>query len=203
MIGRGAWLRLWYVWLPAAVVVAVNLFWLAGMRRTVIGRGSLLAQQVEDARKAVATLEAQAQRLERTRKALAGLQENLSALRREEMAPMKERLVPFLTDVVKRTQEAGLAAEKVAYSARREEKSGLVYFSANYSIKGSYEQIRRCAYLLESSPQFILLDGLAIRGDENASSLELQVALGVGTYFSDIDEALMKQLGVSEVTDGG
>jgi len=203
VIGRGAWLRLWYVWLPAAVVVAVNLFWLAGMRRTVIGRGSLLAQQVEDARKAVATLEAQAQRLERTRKALAGLQENLSALRREEMAPMKERLVPFLTDVVKRTQEAGLAAEKVAYSARREEKSGLVYFSANYSIKGSYEQIRRCAYLLESSPQFILLDGLAIRGDENASSLELQVALGVGTYFSDIDEALMKQLGVSEVTDGG
>jgi len=203
VIGRGAWLRLWYVWLPAAVVVAVNLFWLAGMRRTVIGRGSLLAQQVEDARKAVATLEAQAQRLERTRKALAGLQDNLSALRREEMAPMKERLVPFLTDVVKRTQEAGLAAEKVAYSARREEKSGLVYFSANYSIKGSYEQIRRCAYLLESSPQFILLDGLAIRGDENASSLELQVALGVGTYFSDIDEALMKQLGVSEVTDGG
>ncbi len=202
MIGRGAWLRFWYAWVPAAAVVAANLIWLAGMRRAVIGRGSLIAQQVEDAQRAVTTLSAQAEQLERTKKALEALRKNLDALRRQEMAPMKERLVPFLTDVVKRTQEAGLAAEKLSYTAHREEKSGLVYFSANYSVKGSYEQVRRCAYLLESSPQFILLEGLGIRGDENASSLQVEVALGVGTYFSDIDEGLMKQLGVREVTGG-
>ncbi len=201
-MGRGAWLRLWYVWVPAAVLVAANVVWLAGMRRAVIGRGSLIAQQVEDARKAVARLQGQAEQLERTKRSLADLEGNLAALRQQEMAPMKERLVPFLTDVVKRTQEAGLAAEKVAYTAHREEKSGLVYFSASYNVKGSYEQIRRCAYLLESSPQFILLEGLTIRGDESASSLQVDVQLGVGTYFSDIDEGLMKQLGVSEVKDG-
>ncbi len=201
-MGHGAWLRFWYVWVPAAALVAANVLWLAGMRRAVIGRGSLIAQQVEDARKAVARLQGQAEQLERTKKSLTDLEGNLAALRQEEMAPMKETLVPFLTDVVKRTQEAGLAAEKVSYAARREEKSGLVYFSASYNVRGSYEQIRRCAYLLESSPQFILLEGLTIRGDESASSLEVDVQLGVGTYFSDIDEELMKQLGVSEVKDG-
>ncbi len=202
MMGRGAWLRFWYVWLPAALVVGANVVWLAGLRGTVLGRGSLLAQQVEDARRSVASLQAQEDQLRRTKAGLADLRENLSALRREEMAPMKERLVPFLVDVVKRTQEAGLTPEKVSYSVHSEEKSGLVYFSAYYNLKGSYEQIRRCAYLLESSPQFILLDGLTLRGDDNASSLEVEVALGVGTYFSDLDEGLMKQLGVSEVKDG-
>jgi len=201
--GRGAWLRLWYVWGPAALVVLVNVVWLAGLRGTVLGRGSLLAQQVEDAKRAVAKLQLQADQLERSRKGLAALEGNLEALRQQQMAPMRERLVPFLTDVIARTQEAGLRAERVSYAAHREEKSGLVYFSANYRVKGSYEQIRKCAYLLESSPQFVLLEGLAIRGDESASSLEVEVQLGVGTYFSDLDEGLMKELGVSEVAGGG
>jgi len=202
MIGRGAWLRLWYLWAPAALLVVANTIWLAGVRTAVLGRGSLLAQQVEEAKKAVARLQGQADQLERTKKALAALEENLGALRQQEMAPMRERLVPFLTDVVKRTQDAGLRAERLSYAARREEKSGLVYFSANYKVRGSYEQIRTCAFLLESSPEFVLLEGLAIRGDENAASLEVEVQMGVGTYFSDIDEGLMKQLGVSEVAGG-
>jgi Tfp pilus assembly protein PilO len=202
MIGRGAWLRLWYVWAPATLIVVANVVWLAGMRGAVLGRGSLLAQQVDEAHLAVSKLQSQADQLERIKRSLTALEENLGALRQEEMAPMRERLVPFLTDVVKRTQEAGLRAERVSYTAQREEKSGLVYFSANYRVKGSYEQIRQCAFLLESSPQFILLEGLALRGDESASSLEVVVQLGVGTYFSDLDEGLMKQLGVNEVASG-
>jgi Tfp pilus assembly protein PilO len=202
MIGRGAWLRLWYAWAPATLVVVANVVWLAGMRGAVLGRGPLLAGQVDEAQTAASKLQSQADEIERIKKSLTGLEENLGALRQQEMAPMRERLVPFLTDLVKRTQDAGLKVERVSYTAQREEKSGLVYFSANYRVKGSYEQIRQCAFLLESSPQFILLEGLTLRGDDSASSLEVEVQLGVGTYFSDLDEGLMKQLGVSEVASG-
>ena len=45
MIGRGAWLRLWYVWAPATLIVVANVVWLAGMRGAVLGRGPLLAGQ--------------------------------------------------------------------------------------------------------------------------------------------------------------
>ncbi|MBZ5587077.1 MAG: hypothetical protein LAO05_00785 [Acidobacteriia bacterium] len=202
MNGRGAWFRLWYLWTPPAAVVVLNVVWLAGLRGALLGRGSVLTQQVSDAGAAVSRLQSQAGQLDRTEKALADLKENLGALRQQEMAPMKERLVPFLTDVLKRTQDAGLRVEHVGYFAHREEKSGLVYFTAGYGVKGSYEQIRTCAFLLESSPQFVLLDALALRGDASASSLEVGVQLVVGTYFSDLDEGLMKQLGVHEVAGG-
>jgi hypothetical protein len=78
-----------------------------------------------------------------------------------------------------------------------------VYFTAAYSVQGSYDQIRRCVYLLESSPQFVLLDGLALRSDDPTASLNVSVQLTTGTFFSDIDQELMQKLGVAEVQGGG
>jgi Tfp pilus assembly protein PilO len=202
MNGRGAWLRLWYVWVPPAALVALNVVWLAGVRGAVLGRGSALAQQVAAAQSEVARLEGQARQLEQSAKALANLRENLGTLRQEQMAPMRERLVPFLNDVIKRAEGAGLRPDRITYSVKRDTKSGLVYFSAHFDVKGSYEQIRRCVFELETSPQFILLEGLALRGADAATSLEVGVQLGVGTYFADLDEGLMKQLGVHEVPSG-
>ncbi len=202
MNGRGAWLKLWYMWLPAGVLVLVNVIWLTGLRGALVGRGSLLAKQVTESEAEVKKLEAQLRQLERTAQALDELQANLGELRERRLGPMRERLVPFLQDVVKRTQEAGLQPDRVSYAAHREAKTGLVYFTATYSVRGSYDQIRRGVFLLESSPEFVLLDGLGIRGDESASSLDVEVQLTVGTYFSDIDERLLKQLGVSEVASG-
>ncbi|HLE60631.1 MAG TPA: hypothetical protein VI700_03755 [Thermoanaerobaculaceae bacterium] len=202
MNGRGAWLKLWYLWVPAGVLVLLNVIWLTGLRGALLGRGSLLAKQVSEAEAVVNKLEGQLRQLEHTARALDELQANLGELRERRLGPMRKRLVPFLQDVVTRTQEAGLQPERVAYAVRRETKTGLVYFSAAYSVKGSYDQIRRCVFLLESSPEFVLLDGLGLRGDEGTSSLDVEVQLNVGTYFADVDERMLKQLGVNEVTGG-
>lgn len=202
MNGRGAWLKLWYLWAPAGALIVLNVVWLTGLRGTVLGRGSLLAKQVSDAEAAVNRLEGQLHQLERTAQSLTELQANLGDLRENKLGPMRERLVPFLQDVVRRAQEAGLQPERVSYAARPESKTGLVYFTATYSVKGSYDKIRRCVFLLESSPDFVLLDGLGLRGDESASSLDVEVQLNVSTYFSDLDETLVKQLGVTEVAGG-
>lgn len=203
MSERNVWVRMWYVWAPPALLVVLNVVWLAGLRGSLLGRGSLLDEHVARVKSEVARLESQAVQLGRTERDLTNLEQNLGALHRQQMAPMRERLVPFLTDVVRRTEEAGLQAQRVAYTARRDEKSGLVYFTAGYTVKGSYEQIRQCVYLLESSPQFVLLEGLTLRGEDSAASLQVGVQLAVGTYFSDLDVALMKQLGVNEVASGG
>jgi len=200
--GRGVWLRLWYLWMPAGALVLLNVTWLAGLRGSVVGRGSILANQVGALEVEVNRLEGHSRELERQTRNLAELQENLGALRRDRLAPMHARLVTFLSDLVNRVHEAGLNPDRLAYSAQRQEKSGLVYFVASFAVKGSYEQLRRCVFLLESSPQFVLVDQLTLRGDENASSLDVGIQLAVGTYFSDLDERLMKDLGVKEVTTG-
>ena len=193
------WLRLWYLWAVPGVVVLANVVWLGGVRTAALGRGSLLAKQVAEAQADVAKLEALKERLKRSTEQLTSLQGSLEELRDTELASMHDRLIPFLRDVLRCTEEAGLHVERLSYRATRDEKTGLVYFTAGYGVKGSYEQIRRCVYLLEVSKEFALIEGLGLHSQEVASSLDVGVQLEVGTYFSDLDEALMHQLGINEV----
>jgi Tfp pilus assembly protein PilO len=203
MSSRNVWLRLWPVWAVPAALLLLDLSWMFGMRGALVGQGPVLARRVHEAELEVGRLEGQRRELQRTNDSLASLRSNLDALRSSQLATMKVRLLPFIVDVVKRAQEAGLRVERVSYAARRDEKSGLVYFTAAYSVQGSYEQIRRCVYLLESSPQFVLLDGLALRSEDTMASTTISIQLTTGTFFSDVDQELMQKLGVTEVRSGG
>ncbi len=202
MRGGSAWGRLWFVWVIPALLVIANVVWLAGLRGAVIGQGTWLAQKV-------AASEDEVQRLEQHRQALAGasraveeLRTALDDLRSRRLGGMKERLVPFLLDVVERTQRAGLQPERINYTARADDKTGFVQFTAVYSLTGPYENIRRCIYLLEESPQLAIIERLALRGDEHLTSLDVGVQLTVSTYFTDMDRGLMAEFGVEEVAGG-
>lgn len=202
MSRASAWLRHWWAWSVPALVLAANLIWVLAFRSTVLQRGAALAAQAERLQAEVARLDGSARRLDDTRVALDELRENLNVLRRDQLSGMRERLVPFLQEVLRLAQESGLAVESIGYSYKREDKSGLVYFTASYGVKGSYEQIRRCVFLLESSPHFIVLEGLGLSGDGSAASLDVQVRLTMGTYFSTADTELLRDLGAKEVQGG-
>ena len=196
------WFRRWWWWAVPGFVVLLNVVWLAGLRGAVLGRGSLLSRQVDTAERAVRRLETQKEQLASTQKALSRVQSQVTMLREQRLAPMKERLVPFLKDLYARTQEAGLTPDRISFTAQQEKKSDLAHFTASFSVTGQYQQIRKLVYLLEASPQFIVVEHLGLRGRDDASSLEVTVQMMVGTYFSDIDEAMLKELGIKEVERG-
>ena len=196
------WRRWWWAWLAPGLLLAVNIVWVAGLRSTFVGRGSLIGRRVTSLEDEVTRLEARQRQLSATKADVTHLRGGLDALRGHQLAPMRARLVPFLVDVVQRSQQAGLAPEKIGYSAQQDKKTGLVHFTATYGLKGRYEQIRELIYQLESSPQFIVIDSLGLRGQDDPSSLDVSVSLAVSTYFSDVDEALLRQLGVSGVSHG-
>lgn len=198
---RSPWLRLWYLWAIPGVIVILNAVWLLGLRSAILGRGSLLARQRTLVESDVSTLDAQHNKLARAEEALAELQTSLKTLRQDELGSMRRRLVRFLVDVVRRAETAGLGPERVSYSLTPDPKSGLAHFTAAYSVSGTYEQIRRCVKELESSPEFILVERMALRGEENASSLNVAVQLTVGTYFADMDAGLIKDLGIVELPE--
>lgn len=202
MKSSSAWARLWFVWAIPAVLVIANVVWLAGLRGAVIGQGTWLARQVAASEDDVLRLEQQQQALAGAQGAAEELGARLDNLRAQQLGGMKERLVPFLVDVVERTQRAGLTPERINYSARADDKTGFVQFTAVYSLTGLYENIRTCIYLLEESPQLAIIERLSLRGDEQLTSLDVGVQLAVSTYFTDMDRALMAEFGVEEVASG-
>lgn len=202
MNSRGVWLRYWYLWAMPALVVIVNGVWLFWMQGQFLGGGTLLEHRAEQLEKAVAALQTDKKHMQRSLNDLRTLQVALTGLRDTQLATMRQRLIPFLVDVVKRAQEAGLAVERVGYSLKKDDKSGLVFFTASYNVKGTYEQIRRCVFLIETSPQFIILDTVSLHGQEGPTSLEVSVQLSMGTYFSDIDPDVLSKIDLKEIPSG-
>lgn len=194
-----AWAKLWWMWVPVAVLVVANVVWMAGLRSSLIGRGSLIGRRVTDLEDSVRRLEARERQLASSEARLEALHERLTELREKQLAPMRDRLVPFLIDVVDRSREAGLSPLRIGYQVQVDDKTGLAHFVATYELTGRYEQIRQLIYLLESSPQFVVIERLGLNGTTDASSLEVKVALSVGTYFSDVDEELLKELKIKGV----
>jgi Tfp pilus assembly protein PilO len=199
MTSRSAWVRLWWVWLVPAILVAANAVWLLGVRSTLLGRGSQLAKQRETAAGRVAELSAQRDALVAARDALAVLETDLGTLRKERLGSMRERLVSFLVDINKRTNAAGLRPERISYTVEVDRKSGMVHFSAIFAVAGTYEEVRRCVALLESSPQFVVVERLTLRSEDGQSSLGVGVQLSVGTYFVDADTGMLRQLGIEDL----
>lgn len=202
MKGASVWTRWWWAWTIPALVLIANLVWLIGLRGGVVGRGTLIERRVADLERGVARLESEKRHLVEAQAKLGTLREELTSLRQEQLAPMKDRLVPFLIDVVERSRQASLVPERIGYSYSQDKKTGLVHFNATYAVTGPYDRIRQLVYLLESSPQFVVIEGLGLSGNDDAASLDVKVQLTLGTYFSDVDEELLKELGVTEVSSG-
>jgi hypothetical protein len=202
MKGRRPWLSLWPVWALPGLLLLLNVVWVAGVRGTLYGKGPALAGRVARLADDCNKLDGQIKVLATAHSSLDTLRAEISELRDSRLAGMRERLVPFITEVVKLAQDAGLRPERVAYSVQNDEKSGLIYFSAAYSVNGSYDAIRKLVFLFERSDKFILLETLRLQGDDSTASTNIRFGLSVGTYFSDIDRTLMKQLGVQEKGGG-
>ncbi|MGE5236754.1 MAG: type 4a pilus biogenesis protein PilO [Acidobacteriota bacterium] len=197
------WWRYWYSWAVPGVLLALNLVWLGGVRSVVVGHGSLLSREVGKLEENVSKLELQRAELVRDENELGQVQSNLEGLRSKQLRPMRDGLIPFLTEVAQKAEEAGLQPERISYTAQLDKKSGLVHFTAAYGVDGTYDQIRKCVYLLETSPQFIVIEGIALRGDQDAATLGVRVQMTIATYFSDLDQQMLDELNGKEGENGG
>jgi Tfp pilus assembly protein PilO len=198
MTSRSAWVRLWWVWLAPALLLVVNLVWLLGIR-SALGRGQQLARQRDAGAARVAALTTQRDALAGARGALTVLESDLGTLRKERLGSMRERLVAFLVDINKRTSAAGLRPDRISYAVEADKKSGLARFSAIFGVSGTYEEVRRCVDLLEGSPQFVVVERLVVRSEDDIDSLAVDVQLTVSTYFVDADTGMLRQLGIEEL----
>lgn len=202
-MNRSAWWKYLWVWLLPAGLVLANGFWLLALRSAVLGKGAQAVAQLKQKEAQVKELERVVHELTTAKKQLSQLREELERLRVQEMGTMRQRLVPFLQEVGLRAQKVGLFPERIAYAARKDSKSGLVHFTATYELTGSYEQLRRYMAALEAMPQFVVIERLGLRGESSAQSTDISLQMVVGTYFSDLDQALLVHVGAQEAESAG
>jgi len=84
-------------------------------------------------------------------------------------------------------ERAGVRFERGQYDPGRLEDSGLERMTAQATLTGGYDGVRRFLHAVESAPEFVIIDRveLAQPNDQNEGSLEL--LLDVSTYYRTRD----------------
>lgn len=85
--------------------------------------------------------------------------------------------------------EANLTAERRSQEPDRERDSRLARLRTTMVLAGDYRNIRRFIHELETSPDFIVIEDVALAQSEGTDSA-LELTLGVSTYYwADQDES--------------
>jgi hypothetical protein len=89
---------------------------------------------------------------------------------------MTSTLVPALT------RKANVKYEQARYEIIAPDKnSRLGHLRVRIVLQGSYEGVRRFIYALETAPQFVIIDELALA--QNDANKPLTLTLGLSTYY--------------------
>lgn len=199
------WLRLLPVWLPAVglcVIAAAAYLWQSSESG---GRAAGVRSQIAELEAEKARLEGLLAQVEGERAAVAQVNQSFDLLYGQVFRSLDERLTNILREIGLATRSAGLLPGAYKYQAEEEQKTGYVRFSINFSVTGEYAQIRKLIAAIQSSPEFLVVDGISFSGDEEAASKELSIAVQVSTYLSEADRATLDRLtgGIRQTAGAG
>ena len=94
------------------------------------------------------------------------------------------RFTKAILEVRRLARQAGLAPNSFSYPTQSE--GGLVRRDINFSVNGTYRQLRAFINLLELSDQFLTLESITLSGDASRGNQEptLSIGLRLTTYFA-------------------
>lgn len=93
------------------------------------------------------------------------------------------------TRLAQLAKQANVRLEHGANAESREKGSRLAKLTTTYTLTGDYRDVRRFIYALETAPEFIVLENIALTsaGEQAQSGRSLAVSLDIATYFRTDD----------------
>ena len=108
----------------------------------------------------------------------------VQALHRDRFQTEEQRFTAVIQEVKKLARQAGLRPTALSYPSRNFGSHRLIQRNINFSVKGSYEQLRNFINFLELSEHFITLNSVTLGGGEDPREPGLSIQLAVSTIFT-------------------
>jgi hypothetical protein len=176
--------RYWKLWVPALVLVVVNLAILVTYEVAFASDVDQLRDEVAAERSRVELLSAQRTELAElvlgARRSRAGIEH----LYRSNFGTERERFTDWIREVKELAEQSGLAPSSISYPREELVTYGLLKRSFDFPISGSYSSLRQFINLLELTESFVVLEGVTM----NESEPELRISLSLSTLFATGDE---------------
>ena len=201
------WRRLLAVWLPAVVLCALTAGIYIWQTSESGGRRAQIRNQIQDLEQEIERLEQIQQAAVSDREAVQEIERQFDLLYNDVFGDLDQRLTRILRAVGSATREAGILPASFSYTAAMDKETGFIRFGVRFSVEAEYRQIRRMLAALQSSPEFLVVEGLNLSGDEDPVSRELAISVNISTFLAEADAGQLRRLtgGISsaeETTDG-
>lgn len=193
-VARSAWRRLAPWWVTAAVLLAANVAGYVWLSSTTVGRSATLRAERERLTDEVERLDELVGGAREDAEAARATGAEVESLRLAVFGRLDERLTRILRAVRNATRDAGLRPERYSYTADELEDLDLLELGISYTVEGDYDQIRRMLAGLQSSEQFLIVDAVGFRGEEDPRSRMLEMTIRLVTYVAEADRETLERL---------
>lgn len=180
---RTAWRARLRLWLPALILVGLNLVFLSTYRFLLAGQAQLQAGWTERRQARVDELEEERLDLEETVAEARRNRELVDRLYREWLTPESQRLTAVISEVKELAHMAGVEYSNFNYPDQLLEEQGLIKRSLVFSVEGSYLELRSFINLIEVSDLFLILESVRLSGGAREGP-SVRVSMTVSTLFA-------------------
>ncbi len=196
------WVKLAGAWVTAVVLCLAAMVFLVWQTSGPMGRAGQIDRQTEDLSTEIEGLEKMVTLAAEERLVVAETGAEIDRISGEVFGRLEDRLTSVLRDVGVISRDAGLIPNSFGYVVQREEKTGGVRFGIGFSVDGTYPQVRQLLTGLQASPQFLIIDSISFKGEEDARSQNLGIGLQVSTYLAEAEpEALRVLIDLLEIDE--
>jgi hypothetical protein len=186
-VSGAAWRQDLRLWLPAVVLLALNLAGFAAYRVFFAEEAETRRSGVQRARVEHGRVAEQRRRLESLAKGAEANQASLARLYGASFKTEEERITKMIAEVKDLAQRAGLDPPSIRYPNEAIEDFGLVKRSIVFGVDGTYVALRRFINFLEVTDSFLTLEEIRPGERTGAGGNRLSIDLRISTLFLDQD----------------
>lgn len=171
-------------WAVPLAAIVLNLAWLSAFGSGAKLRAADLDSRLSRARSESAEISTRLAERERLWITATENRDRVEQLRRDVFSSERRRLTAMVREVKDLATRAGLAPTSIRYPEEVFSDFGLTRRSVDFSVEGSYGDLRTFLHLLELTPSFVTVDDLGV-SERNAG--RLGISLRLSTLFVEGD----------------
>jgi hypothetical protein len=185
--------RLW-LWLPPALVLAFAVFFLARFWATGRTVGGSLDRRLAAASAARDTAVAEEKHLAELTRAADANRADIERLYSERFSTESGRFTDLIREIKRLAEHAGLDPREIGYPEELLDGFDLERRSFQFTVEGSYANLRMFLYLLEFSPSFVTVDEIRV-GERTGKGVRVELKLS--TFFARTPEPAAPRRGAA------
>lgn len=176
-------LRLW-VWVPALLFFLANAVAFSVYRFGYADQVQSLEAGLGEVQKQLQPELLKRKELERRLQRAGAAEVAVKQLYNEQFSTRSQRMTRVTSEIKSLARKAGLNPRQLSYPEEALEDYGLIKRSHNFTVEGTYLELRQFINLMEHSDSFLTLEAVTLSEAGQDTGPELRMSLRISTLFS-------------------